>query len=191
MREYIKGKRAPIRGPRGKNHFDLVGAISADSRGALAEHSLNRPMYTMLDPGTSILKLREVLFGLHDVVRETLFDADPEGKEDGPIAWRRIRLSDCVLPPKLQILIGEAHRVHLDPRREDAKMVFALFEALVGLWAEARLIYDRERMDELNELITLHQNLVLADETFAYILLPFLAFLSFDGPDYPSSKHLN
>jgi hypothetical protein len=49
-------------------------------------------------------------------------------------------------------------------------------------------MYDGARMHELLKLITSAQDLAYADETFPYILHPFLAFLSFDGPDRPARK---
>jgi hypothetical protein len=141
----------------------------------------------MLDPGISILKLRELLFELPDAVRATLFDMDPTRK-DKHVSWRRRPLGDSALPPELGPLLLKLSRVPWHPEVPEAKLVFSVFEALVGLWAEARLICDGARMAEIYKVIILTQDLVLADETFRYVLPPFLTFLTFDGPDFPPSK---
>lgn len=184
MHRYLAGKSAPKRGPRGKFRFDLVGAISAHPRGALVERSLSRRIYRMVDPDTSLLELRALLFELPDVVRAALFDMQP-ARKGKHAAWRRRPPNGCAVPPGLETLAVKASCAYWNPRDSAAPLVFALFETLVGLWAEARLMYDEARMAALLELITLTQDLVLADETFPYVLPPFLAFLSFDGPDRP------
>jgi hypothetical protein len=187
MHRYLAGKSAPKRGPRGKFRFDLVGAICAHPRGALVERSLNRRIYRMVDPDTSLRELRALLFELPDVVRVDLFDMHPARNRDHA-AWRRLPPDGCAAPPGLVTLVVNASRQSWNPREAEAPLVFALFETLVGLWAEARLNFDGARMAALLELITLTQDLVLADETFPYVLPPFLAFLSFDGPDRPPVK---
>jgi len=182
MYRYLRGESAPKRGPQGKHHYDLVGAISAHPRGALIERTLERRIYKMLDPGTSLDALSGLLSGLPDPLPAALFDMQlaPKGKS---MAWRRRPLNGCAVSPAIETLAVLTSRAIWNPRDASASFVFALFETLVGLWAEARLKYEAPRMAEILELITLTQNLVLADETFRYVLPPFLAFLSFDGPD--------
>jgi hypothetical protein len=188
MQTYIKGIRAPRRGSRGKNGFDLVGAISKHPKGALAERSLDRTIYEMLNPRTSLQRLRELLFGLPGEVRDTIFDMD-HAREEKHVAWYRRPMENCALPSDLGPLLLRLSRVPCHPEVPEAKLVFSVFEALVGLWAEARLMYDRARMAEIYKVIDLAQDFVLADETFPYIFSPFLSFLAFDGPDYaPSSR---
>jgi len=128
----------------------------------------------MLDPDTSLLELRALLFELPDVVRVELFDMHPARKRDDA-AWRRLPPDAYAAPPGLVELVVNASRQYWNPREAEAPLVFALFETLVGLWAEARLICAGARMADLFELITLTQDLVLADETFPYVLPPFLA----------------
>lgn len=182
MHRYISGKGAPTRGPRGKFGFDLVGAISADPRGALAEPSLDLRVFRMLHPDTSLMELRALLFELPDAVRPGLFDTDP-ARETEHVAWLRHPLDECIMPPAISSQISRVLPGLWDPRNVEAPLVFGLFETLVGLWAEARLICDRQRMAALFWWIYRCADLVLADETFPYIFEPFLAFLSFDGPD--------
>ncbi|MBB5409945.1 hypothetical protein HDG34_003898 [Paraburkholderia sp. HC6.4b] len=141
-------------------------------------------MFKMLHPDTSLMELRALLFELPEVVRPGLFDSDP-AREDEHVAWRRHPLDECVLPPAIASQISRVLPGLWDPRRVEAPLVFELFETLVGLWAEARLICDRTRMAALFWWIYRCTDLVLADETFPYIFQPFLAFLSFDGPDRP------
>ena len=187
MHRYISGKSAPIRGPRGKFGFDLVGAISADPRGALADSSLDRRVFKMVHPDTSLMELRALLFELPEAVRPGLFDTDP-ARDNEHVAWRRHPLDEYVLPPAIADQLSRVLRELCDPRKVEAPMVFGLFETLVGLWAEARLVCDRVRMTELFWLIQRCQDLVFADETFPYVLQPFMAFLLFDGPDRPLKK---
>ncbi|MGF6724594.1 hypothetical protein P3T43_003962 [Paraburkholderia sp. GAS41] len=191
MRGYIAGERAPTRGPRGKLGFDLVGAISADPRGARAEKWLTHRLWKMLHPATTLARLRELLYELHPFVRLVLFDSDPalKGKH---VSWRRYRIDDSAVPRALEDLVLAACAIKWHPRGTAAADVFALFEALVGLWCEARLMCNGARMQALHALIIRTQDLALADETFLYIIDPFLAFLSFDGPDYPTGdKRVN
>jgi hypothetical protein len=182
MHYYILGKGAPVRGPRGKFGFDLVGAISADPRGALAEHWLDHRLWTMLHPDTTLRSLRELLYETPPLVRAALFDPDPARKGEH-VAWRRYPLDDLALPEIIVEVASIACRLNWHPREPGPKYAFALFETLIGLWCEARLMYDGTRMHELLKLIMSAQDLAYADETFPYILQPFLALLSFNGPD--------
>lgn len=185
MHRYISGKGAPKRGARGKFGFDLVGTISADPRGALAEPSLDLRVFKMLHPDTSLQELRALLFELPEVVRPGLF-APALLCEHKHVAWRRHSLDEWVLPPEIAFQVTKAISMILDPGQPRSPLFFGLFETLVGLWAEARIMCDGERMEALLSLITKSHYLAFADETFPYIWWPFLAFLSFDGPDRPA-----
>ncbi|MFM0735067.1 hypothetical protein PQQ52_31780 [Paraburkholderia sediminicola] len=123
MQRYISGKSAPIRGPRGKFGFDLVGTISADSRGALAGPSLDLRVFKMLHPDTTLMELRALLFELPDVVRPALFDPDPL-RENEHAAWRRHPLDECVLPPEIASQILRVRPVLWDPYQAEAPLVF-------------------------------------------------------------------
>jgi hypothetical protein len=187
MHYYISGRGAPRRGRRGKYGFDLVAAISADPRGAHAEKWLEHRLWKMLHPEITLRGLRELLYEMPPYVRSLLFDMD-HARESEPVSWRRFPLGNSAIPQALEevALIGSGLNWH--PREPGAENVFALFEALVGLWCEARLLYDGARVRELQALIIRTQSLAYADETFVYIIAPFLAFLSFTGPDHPTGK---
>lgn len=182
MHRYISGKSAPVRGPRGKLGFDLVGAISAHPKGALAERSLDLRIFKMLHPDISLMELRALLFEIPEMSRLGLFDLDP-ARKDEHAAWRRHPFDDFVLPPALVEQLSRVYRDQCDPREIEAPLLFGLFETLVGLWAESRLVCDRDRMAKIFSIIKIFRDLVFADETFPYIVEPFLAFLRFDGPD--------
>jgi hypothetical protein len=187
MHYYILGKGAPVRGPRGKFGFDLVGAISADPRGALAEHWLDHRLLKMLALDTTLPVLRDLLYEVSGLWRALLFDLDP-ARDHEHVAWRRRPFDNSVLPEIIGSTVLQACLLNWHPREKCAKEAFGIFEMLIGLWCEARLMYDSVRMHELLKLILIAQDLAWADEIFPYILQPFLAFLSFDGPDQPPAR---
>jgi hypothetical protein len=187
MQHYITGKGAPKPGPRGKFRFDLVGAISAHPQGALAEKWLTHRLWKMLHPDITLRGLRELLYGMSPLVRSALFDLDP-ARESEHVSWRRHPPGHRGVPPITESLALLVCQIGWLPREQGAENAFELFEALVGLWCEARLMCDGARMRRLLDLIMRTQNLACADETFVYIIAPFLAFLSFNGPDYPPGK---
>lgn len=187
MHYYIAGRGAPMPGARGKFGFDLVGAISSDPRGACAEKWLEHRLWKMLNPDITLRGLRELLYEMPLLVRQALFDMDP-ARESQHVAWRRRSLGDSAVPEIIEGIALVASGLVWHPREAGAENAFQLFEALVGLWCEARLLCDGARMRALLDLIIRTQGLALADETFVYVIAPFLAFLSFDGPDHPPGK---
>ncbi|WP_429260563.1 hypothetical protein [Paraburkholderia sp. GAS334] len=187
MHYYIAGRGAPKRGPRGKFGFDLVGAISADPKGARAEKWLEHRLWKMLHPNITLRSLRELLYEMQPLVRSPLFDLDP-ARESQHVSWRRHPLGNSAVPEIIEGVALLHSGAGWHPREPGAKDAFGLFEALVGLWCEARLQCDGARMQALLDLTIRTQNLAYADETFVYIIAPFLAFLSFDGPDHPLGK---
>lgn len=61
MNQYLRGERAPLRGPRGKWGFDLTGAVDAIPGGAIARLYLESPIWELLDDAIPLERIQAIL----------------------------------------------------------------------------------------------------------------------------------
>ena len=61
MYQYLRGERAPTRGPRGRYGFDLVAAVDSHHTGRNATRWLDHPIWTIFGPNASSKELEPFL----------------------------------------------------------------------------------------------------------------------------------